>query len=63
MIDRYCPKMVSVWDGISSYKVYNGRPNQEDLEEFIRHIMERKKWIKFRQSAVKVVFADQAEEL
>ncbi len=45
--DRATPKMVATWEGISSYRIYNGGNNYDGLNSFIDHLMERRRWIKF----------------
>ena len=37
--DRETPKLVSFWDSLNSYKVYNGRQEKEDIDEYIKKIM------------------------
>lgn len=50
------PKMVATWEGISSYRVYTGGNNYEDLNGFIDHLMERRKWIKFEKKSTDLLF-------
>jgi hypothetical protein len=47
--DRATPKLVSVWDSLNSYKIYNSEISKNNLKEFIAKIMERKFWIKYTQ--------------
>lgn len=54
--DRSVPKMVATWEGISSYRVYTGGNNYEDLNGFIDHLMERRKWIKFEKKSTDLLF-------
>lgn len=45
--DRATPKMVAIWEGIGSYRIYNGGNNYDEVKSFIDHLMERRRWIKF----------------
>ena len=37
--DRETPKLVSFWDSLNSYKVYNGGQEKEEVDEFLKKIM------------------------
>ena len=44
--DRDCPKMVSVWDSINSYRIYNGAVDYDDVTSFLKNALERRRWIR-----------------
>lgn len=54
--DKATPKMVATWEGINSYRIYNGANNYDDLKSFINHLMERRRWIKFEQKSMDLLF-------
>lgn len=60
--DKASPKMVATWEGISSYRIYNGANNYEDLKSFIDHLMERRRWIKFEQTSTNLLFGSNANQ-
>lgn len=55
--DRSTPKLVSIWDSLNSYKVYNSAINKSDISQYITKIMERKSWIKLGEKIPQVLFA------
>jgi hypothetical protein len=61
--DRSTPKMVATWEGINSYRIYNGANNYEELSSFIEHLMERRRWVKFEQRSTELIFAEANAEL
>lgn len=63
--DRSTPKLVSIWDSLNSYKMYNSGMNKADLSQFLTKIMERKSWIKLSDKPINVLFSEQGtgEEL
>ncbi len=61
--DRGTPKMVATWEGINSYRIYNGGNNYDELSAFIEHLMERRRWIKFEQKSTELLFAGANAEL
>lgn len=56
--DRSTPKLVSIWDSLNSYKIYNSAMNKSDLNQYISKIMERKSWVKFSDKVGNVLFAE-----
>lgn len=56
--DRSTPKLVSIWDSLNSYKVYNSAINKSDISQYISKIMERKSWIKLGEKIPQVLFAE-----
>jgi hypothetical protein len=56
--DRSTPKLVSIWDSLNSYKIYNSAMNKSDLNQYISKIMERKSWVKFNDKVANVLFAE-----
>ena len=61
--DRDYPKLVCVWQGINSYRIYNDPMEETFLEGFIKKIMDRRSWIKFGAPVKKVMFPPTNEEL
>jgi|JI10StandDraft_1071094.scaffolds.fasta_scaffold573779_2 hypothetical protein len=57
--DRSTPKLVSIWDSLNSYKIYNSAMNKSDLNQYISKIMERKSWVKFSDKVGNVLFAEE----
>lgn len=37
--DRSTPKLVSIWDSLESYKIYNGQINKSDVSQYLSKIM------------------------
>jgi hypothetical protein len=58
--DRNTPKLVSVWDSLNSYKIYNYEMSKSNLKEFIGKIMERKMWIKYANKIEGAIFPDES---
>ena len=56
--DKAVPKMVATWEGINSYRIYNGVNTYDDLHSFIEKLMERKRWIKFEQKSIDLLFGN-----
>lgn len=50
--DRSTPKLVSVWDSLNSYKIYNGKQEKEELQTYLTKIMERRSWIKLQDGKI-----------
>lgn len=61
--DKSTPKMVATWEGINSYRIYNGGNNYDELNSFIEHLMERRRWIKFEQKSTELLFGGSNSEL
>lgn len=61
--DKAAPKMVATWEGINSYRIYNGGNTYEDLNSFIDHLMERRRWIKFEKKSIDLLFGSNNVEL
>ena len=60
--DRSTPKLVSIWDSLASYKIYNGQMNKNDITQHIGKIMERKSWIKLHDKVENVLFSAKSSE-
>lgn len=54
--DRDAPKLVSVWDSLNSYRIYNGKINHDDLDDYLKTILERKGWIKYQNKFNNALF-------
>lgn len=37
--DRSTPKLISIWDSLNSYKMYNSAMNKADLTQYLSKIM------------------------
>jgi hypothetical protein len=37
--DRSTPKLVSIWDSLNSYKIYNSAINKGDINQYLTKIM------------------------
>lgn len=37
--DRDTPKLVSVWDSLNSYRIYNGEISHEDISQYLKTIL------------------------
>ena len=59
--DRSTPKLVSIWDSLNSYKMYNSAINKADISHYIEKIMERKSWIKLGDKVASVLFAEEGQ--
>lgn len=59
--DRSTPKLVSIWDSLNSYKMYNSAINKADISHYIEKIMERKSWIKLSDKVASVLFAEEGQ--
>ena len=55
--DRECPKLVSVWDSINSYRIYNGQIDEAGISDYLKHILERKGWIKYQNKFASTLFS------
>ena len=60
--DKATPKMLATWEGISSYRIYNGGNNYDELNSFLDHLMERRRWIKFEEKSVDLLFGSSNEK-
>ena len=54
--DRDCPKLVSVWDSLNSYRIYNGQVEEESITDYLKTILERSGWIKYQQGKFSSTF-------
>lgn len=61
--DRAAPVLVSVWDSINSYRIYNGALTHDDLNSYLKTILERRGWIKSQGKIVDSIFAINSSEL
>ena len=61
--DRSTPKLVSIWDSLNSYKMYNSAINKADISHYIEKIMERKSWIKLSDKVASVLFAEEGQSV
>ena len=55
--ERNCPKLVTVWDSINSYRIYNGNIDYEEITSFLKNPFERKRWIKANDKIIQTLFA------
>jgi hypothetical protein len=55
--DKEAPFMLSVWDSINSYKIYNGDLSHDGLTEYLKSILERRGWIKYQNKISNSLFA------
>ena len=46
--DKEAPFLLSVWDSINSYKIYNGELSYDGVTEYLKSILERRGWIKYQ---------------
>lgn len=56
--DRSTPKLVSIWDSLESYKIYNGQINKSDISQYLSKIMERKSWIRLHDKLGNLLFVE-----
>lgn len=61
--DRECPKLVSVWDSINSYRIYNGNIDEDGISDHLKHILERRGWIKYQGKLVSAFFSSGSSDL
>lgn len=61
--DREAPFMVSVWDSINSYRIYNGALSHEDLTEYLKTILERRGWIRYQNKISNAFFSSSSSDL
>lgn len=61
--DRDTPKLVSVWDSINSYRIYNGQINHDDLGDYLKTILERRGWIKYQNKFSNAFFPVSSTDL
>jgi hypothetical protein len=54
--DRSGPKMVSIWDSLNSYRIFNNELTQESLSQFLKTVLERRGWIKSQTKLVSSLF-------
>jgi hypothetical protein len=59
--DRDCPKMVSVWDSINSYRIYNGELSHDSLTDYLKTVLERRGWIRYQNKFANVLFESAGE--
>lgn len=55
--DRSTPKLVSIWDSLNSYKMFNSAITKENISQYISKIMERKSWLKLGDKVSTVLFS------
>jgi len=53
--------MVSVWDSLNSYRIYNGGLTHDDLTNYLKTILKRQGWIKSQGKIADSIFAVSSE--
>ena len=61
--DRSCPKLVSIWDSLNSYRIYNGQMDEEDISDYLKTILERRGWIKYQGKFSSTLFPVSSTDL
>lgn len=48
--------MVSIWDSINSYKIYNGQLSNDSLTSYLKGVFEKRGWIRYQQKLIDGLF-------